>query len=123
MTFASAITCIDGRALQPVVDYLKQKHAVDVVDVVTAPGVNRILAEDSSSVQGELVKGHAALSISAHQSRLIAVAGHHDCAANPGDDKQQQGQIKEAVRAVEAWNLGAKVVGLWVDHSWSVFEI
>jgi len=120
---ATAITCIDGRALQPIVDYLKRVHGVATVDVVTAPGVNRLLAEGISTAHAEILKGNTTISVTAHHTGLIAVVGHHDCAGNPVDDQQQQHHIEAAVREVKAWGLEVKVIGLWVDSAWGVSEI
>ena len=41
------MTCIDGRAQQPIVDYLKRVHSVETVDLVTAV-VQRL---DAATVQ------------------------------------------------------------------------
>ena len=38
--FGTAINCIDGRTQQPVIDYIKQNYAVDMVDMITFPGAN-----------------------------------------------------------------------------------
>ena len=35
--FGTAINCIDGRTQQPVIDYIKQNYAVDIVDMITFP--------------------------------------------------------------------------------------
>jgi len=123
VTCATAITCIDGRAQQPIVDYLKRVHGVDTVDVVTAPGVNKLLAASMSSAHAEFLKGHATISVTAHHAEFIAVAGHHDCAGNPVDDQEQQRHIVAAVRTVEAWDLGVRVIGVWVDGAWCASEV
>jgi len=123
MVFATAVTCIDGRAHQPVIDYLKRVHGVDTVDLVSAPGVNKLLAEGIPSAHTEFLKGNASVSITAHQAGLIAVVGHYDCAGNPVDEQQHQRDIVAAVRTVAAWDLGVKVIGLWVDSAWSASEV
>lgn len=123
MTCATAMTCIDGRAQQRIVDYLKRVHGVETVDLVTAPGVNKLLAAGMSSAHAEFLKGNAAVSVTAHHTGLVAVTGHDDCAGNPVDEQQQQRHIVAAVRTVEAWDLGVRVIGLWVDGAWGVSEI
>ena len=35
--FGTAINGIDGRTQQPVIDYIKQNYAVDIVDMITFP--------------------------------------------------------------------------------------
>lgn len=123
MTVATAITCIDGRAHQPIVDFLKRVHGVDVVDVVTAPGVNTLLAAGMSSAHAGFLKESAAVSVTAHHASLLAVAGHHDCAGNPVDEAQQRRHIVAAVRTIDAWGLRVKVIGLWVNDVWGVSEV
>ena len=48
------------------------------------------------------------------------MSGHYDCAANPVSDEEHIAQVKKAVEEISSWNLGVKVVGVWVDGSWTV---
>jgi len=68
----------------------------------------------------ESIKMKANISIHAHKSELIVVSGHHDCAANPVSSEEHIEFIKKGVEAISSWNLGAKVIGVWVDDSWNV---
>src|SRR5829696_466725 len=83
--FGTAINCIDGRTQQPVIDYIKQNYAVDMVDMITFPGANGIFSNELRLVEASLAKHSTSISVEKHNSRIIAVVGHYDCAGNPGD--------------------------------------
>ena len=100
--FGTAINCIDGRTQQPVIDYIKQNYTVDIVDMITFPGAN---------------------GIEKHNSRIIAVVGHYDCAGNPGDKIYHYIQIRKALQEISLWKLPAKVIGLYVNDNWQVEEV
>ena len=121
--FATAINCISGRVQLPVMTYIKNTHGVDYVDMITAPGVNKLLADGVSLATTELIKKSAEISVSGHGSRLIAIVGHHDCSGNPADKDVQWKQTLTAVRIVDSWALNARVIGLWVDKNWKVSEV
>ena len=121
--FAAAINCIDGRVQLPVTTYIKHTYGVDYVDLITAPGANKLLADGLYLTTTELMKKSAEISVSGHGSRLIAIVGHHDCLGNPADTDVQRKQTLTAVRIVDSWALNARVIGLWVDKNWNVSEV
>lgn len=121
--FATAISCVDGRVQAPVTEYLRKTAAVDFVDTITAPGASRLLAEGIHLMYTELIKKGAEISVNAHGSRLIAIAGHHQCSQNSKDKDEQLKQILAAVRIVDSWSLNARVIGLWVDEHRKVVEV
>lgn len=123
LKFATAINCIDGRTHIPVIEYLRVQFGVDYVDLVTEPGPNKILAENWNKTTVNSIKDRIRISFERHDSNLIAIVGHHDCAGNPtGEDNQKQ-QILSAMNSVKSWNFDVQVIGLWVDESWCVSEI
>jgi len=122
-TFATAINCTDGRVQLPVIEYVRQKHGVDFVDMITEPGPNRILAENGDHAVIEAIKRRVKISVEKHNSRLVVIVGHHDCAGNPVEEETQREQTRAAVKLVESWGLGATVVGLWVTEHWKVRDI
>ena len=121
--FATAINCISGRAQLPVITYIRNTQGVDYVDLITAPGVNKLLAEGIYLTTTELIKKSAEISVNGHGSRLIAIVGHHDCSGNSADKEVQWKQTLAAVRIVDSWALNARVIGLWVDEHWKVSEV
>ena len=120
--FATAINCIDGRVQASVSSYIKDSFNVEYVDMVTFPGVVKALAENKD-VCVDLIKKEVQVSVRAHQSKLVAVVGHHDCAANPVCKDLQLEDLAQAIKTVEAWSFNLKVVGLWVDENWKVCRI
>jgi hypothetical protein len=114
----TAITCIDGRIQAPVAVWLKREHALDYVDIISEPGADREVALGWMKVLD--LKAKAALSANAHASRVIAVVGHHDCAANPVSVEEHQRLITRAVEVIHGWRLFATTLGLWVNARWEV---
>ena len=121
--FGTAINCIDGRTQQPITDYIKQNYAVDIVDMITFPGANGIFSNESRQAEALLAKHSAAISVEKHNSRIIAVVGHYDCAGNPGDKNHHYFQIRKALQEISLWKLPAKIIGLYVNDNWQVEEV
>jgi hypothetical protein len=67
-----------------------------------------------------LLQPGVGVSIGRHGSPVVAVAGHYDCAANSVDAATHREQLLRAVRVVLDWNLGVKVVALWVNQDWQI---
>ena len=117
--FVTAINCIDGRAHRPVRNWLKASFDAEFVDRITEPGADKVLAGGSADVI-EAIKQKVLISVNAHNSKTVAVVGHHDCAANPVSEAQHRQDIVEAMATVTSWNLPVQVVGLWVNSEWQV---
>ncbi len=118
--FATAINCMDGRVQLPVIEWLKKSYGVDYVDIITEPGPNRILAENKDVSAIESIKNKVQISVNKHGSKLIAIAGHYDCAANPEGKETQASQILTAIKTINSWGFNVQVIGLWVDENWNV---
>ena len=121
-TFGTAINCIDGRAQAPVTEWVKTIASVDYVDTVTAPGVDNVLAQEHSD-QLAALRQAVEISVNAHHSGMIAVAGHFGCAAFDADREQHVAAIRNAVRVVQSWGLNVHIVGLWVNDKWQVEQV
>ncbi len=117
--FGTAITCIDGRVQEPVAKWLKEKYLLDFVDVISEPGVDRVLASELAVPQ-EHLRYELQLSVERHGSTVVAVVAHHDCAANPGSREEHVEQLHQALRVVRAWGFSASVEALWVNEEWQV---
>lgn len=118
--FATSISCMDGRIQLPIAQWIKANYPVDFVDTITEPGVNGVISRRQNLDQ--IIK-KAEISINAHQSKLIVVSGHYDCAGNPIPDEEQLVQIRESVSIIKSWGHGVQVVGVWVDADWAVQEV
>ena len=117
--FGTAINCIDGRTQNPVSQWIKENYSVDYVDTVTEPGSDKVLLEvDYGKI--EQIKSKILISIKAHNSSLIVIAGHHDCAGNPVSKEEHLTQIKKSINIIKSWNFPVKVVGIWVNDQWNV---
>ncbi len=121
--FVTAINCMDGRTQIPVIEWMKRRYSADFVDMITEPGPIKILSEDKDRVIVESIKRRVEISIKKHNSKLIVIVGHHDCAGNPVEKDMQLKQLICAIKKVKKWNYGIEVMGLWVDDEWKVNEI
>jgi hypothetical protein len=121
-TFATVINCIDGRVQRQVSDELKILAHADYVDVVTIPGPDQVLSRGTSPAS-ELVRENVGVSVRAHQPAIVAIAGHHDCAAFPGSREEHIAAVREAVKAVASWGYPVRVIGLWVNEHWLVERV
>jgi carbonic anhydrase len=120
--FATAINCMDGRVQIPVIEYIKNNYGVNYVDMITAPGVNKLLSEGEHIIM-ELIKKSVGISVNFHGSKLIAIVGHYDCAGNPTDKETQLKHILTGIKMVISWGFNVKVIGLWVNEDWEVCEV
>lgn len=117
--FGTALNYIDGRTQIPIIQWLKEKFSLDYIDLITEPGVDKVLSqgccEDIYRIQNNVM-----ISVSAHDSQVIAIAGHYDCAANPVSNNNHFQDIYSSVLRIKTWGLPVKVIGLWVNEEWSV---
>jgi hypothetical protein len=118
-TFATAITCIDGRVQQPVADWVKLRLNVRYVDLITEPGPDKALAQAVAEIITEVLR-KVWFSIKHHNSSIVVLAGHDTCAANPVSKEEHIEQIIEGVKVLVACELPARIVGVWVNEWGSV---
>ncbi len=120
--FVTAINCMDGRMQLPVIEWMKATYDADYVDMITEPGPDRILSETGHPLT-ESIRRRVLISVERHGSKVIAVVAHDDCAGNPVSKEEHLEMLRGAVRTVESWELGARIVGLWVGgERWQVEE-
>ena len=113
--FGTALNCIDGRTQLPVTHWLNAHYHLDYVDLITEPGMDRVLARGS---EGEIarLREMTLVSLTAHASHVIAVVGHFDCAANPVSKYEHFKDIATSTLVVRSWGFPVHVIGLWVDE-------
>lgn len=99
--FTTAINCMDGRVQIPVNEYLKRRYGVDYIDTIIEPCPNRILAEKKDQATIDSIRRWLEISITKHGSKLVAIAGHHDCAGNPVGKKTQDRHTLAAIETVK----------------------
>ena len=115
--FATSVSCMDGRIQIPLINWIKENFSVDYVDTITEPGIDKQVADNTDL---ESIKTKVGISINKHESELIIVSGHYDCAGNPVSNEEHITQIKKGIEVISSWNLGVKVVGVWVDDTWKI---
>jgi len=113
---------MDGRVQDAVKDYMKNNYSVDYVDMVTEPGPNKILAENSDSVIIENIKKRVEVSVHHHGSKVVAIVGHFGCAGNPAEKEEQVQHLKKAEEVVKSFNFPVEIILLWVDGDWKTVE-
>ena len=118
-SFGTAINCIDGRVQEPVINWMKKNRNVDFIDLITLEGPDRILFEGFPD-RINILKKKVLVSINAHSSKTIVVAGHHDCAGNPVSKEEHLNHIKESVKVIQSWNFPVKIIGLWINDEWEI---
>ena len=121
--FVTAINCMDGRVQLPVIVWMKKHATADYVDMITEPGPNKILSENTEFDLIQSVRKRVEISVVKHASTKIAIIGHFDCAGNPVDKDTQLDQLKKAVQTIQSWGFQIPVIGLWVDDHWTVYQI
>ncbi len=119
--FATAINCMDGRAQVPVLNWLKDNFRVDYVDAITEPGVDKIVSRGLPATDS--IKERLRISVTAHHSSVVAIAGHDDCAGNPVSADEHKRMIAESAAIARAWGFPVRVLGLWIDDKWQVNKI
>lgn len=117
--FATAINCIDGHAQIPVAVWMKENLKVDYVDAITEPGADKLISHGNEETLN-MIKHKVMISVNAHHSSAIAVAGHHDCTGNPVSKEEHLKHIRKSIGIIKSWNLPVKVLGLWVNESWKI---
>ncbi len=119
--FGTAINCIDGRVQGPVADWVKLHGHVRYVDMITEPGVDKELSQGKKEIVYALYE-KIRITVEKHQSRIIVIAGHFDCAANPVSFKEHAEQIKKSANFVSSWKMGVRVVGLYINE-WNSADV
>ena len=120
--FATAINCMDGRTQNPVSDWVRSNHSVEYVDMITEPGCDKVISEKNIDLI-EQIKSKVEISVNAHKSSLVVVAGHYGCAANVATKEMHIKQIQKSVNIVKSWNLPIQVIGLWVNEEWKIEQV
>ena len=123
--FATSVACMDGRIQEPLRAWITGQFGPHYIDTVTQPGIDGVLAGNTDLGDVGLAQRMAAISVRAHNSRMVVVSGHHDCAGNPVSQGQHTLDIKGAIRTIKSWAEmdGVKVIGVWVNRDWDVEQV
>ncbi len=118
-TFATAITCIDGRVQRPVTDWVKLHVNVDHVDLITEPGPDKALSSGPRAVVEDVMR-KVAFSVQHHFSKVVILSGHDTCAANGVSREEHVEQILDGVELIQEFRLNVRIIGLWIGEFGSV---
>mgnify|MGYP001238588947 CR=1 FL=1 len=114
---ATCLNCIDGRVQVPVLDWIKERYKINFVDIITAAGMDGVLA--SGNNLDEILR-NLDISINVNKSSRIFLVGHYDCKGNPVDEKLHRDNINKGVEGLKAHRPELEIIGLWVNSSWQV---
>ena len=123
MAFCTVVNCMDGRVQLPVIRYMQERFEARYVDTITEPGPNFLLGEQRDFSLLHSIENRLRISVEKHQSGVIAIVGHHDCAGNPSPKELQLKQITKAKDWLKQKFPEVGVIGLWVDEQWRVSEV
>jgi hypothetical protein len=117
--FGTIVNCIDGRVQEPVSAWTRNQYLLDFADVVTEPGPDRAITSGTAE-QVQSIRSRIEISIRAHHSNVVVIAGHEGCAGNPVEKAEHLRQIQASVDVVRRWNLPVTIAGVWVDAQGAV---
>lgn len=119
MSFAVALSCIDGRIQRPVNDFLLKEFGVNYLDTVTRAGMVKYLTSSYDPATTSVVTDLDS-AIRAHGATQLALVAHHDCAGNPIADQDQHKQLRDGVGHFRRRYPELDVVGIWVADGLNV---
>jgi hypothetical protein len=123
MKFGTLINCSDGRVQYPVMDYLKKSFDIEFFDAANEAGPLLTLTKKTDKCRLISLKEQIRTSLEEHNSKFIALVGHHDCTDNPGDRAKQESQMDEALDYLQrGFGKDITYVGLYVNEIWEVEE-
>lgn len=114
---ATCLNCMDGRVQLPVLHWIHEHYPVDFVDVVTAAGMDGVLALQENI--DSLIRS-INVSVNVNKSVRLFVVGHYDCRGNVVDESTHHEQIKKSVERLKTHWPELEVIGLWVNSRWQV---
>jgi hypothetical protein len=109
---------MDGRVQLPVINWIITNYEVKYVDMITAPGMDGILADKNNNIDDILEK--ISVSKEVHSTQKIFIVGHHDCLANQVNTETHKNHINDAVYRIKELNSSSNVIGLWLDSKCTV---
>ena len=118
-TFATAITCIDGRVQRPVTDWVKLHVNVDHVDLITEPGPDKVFSAGPIELVQDMMR-KVSFSVQHHFSKVVILSGHDTCAANGVSREEHIEQILDGIERIQDFQLNVRIIGLWVGEFGSV---
>lgn len=120
--FATLLNCMDGRTQLPAITWIMNNFKIKYVDIISEPGMDKLLCNQNVNIMNSL-NHKISISLNSHNSKIIFVAGHYDCAANKATKDEHIIQIKKAVNLLKHLYQDITVVGLWINEDFEVEKI
>lgn len=127
-TFFTTVGCMDGRCVEPVISYGREKFGALYPDTITRAGLDGLLPKQSEDLALlDSIKNKLTISIEKHHSKGVVVHGHQECAGNPVDDETHKEHIIKTVEIIKKLtNNVVPVIGVFIKRSndaWEVEEV
>lgn len=106
---------MDGRIQDAVKNYLQKKYDADFVDMITEPGPDKVLADNTNIFLIQNIKKRVGISVNHHSAKIVAIVSHNDCAGNPVRKDKHISCLRTAKKVVEDFKFDVKVILLWVE--------
>lgn len=119
--FGTCLNCMDGRVQIPVIQWIQKEYGLDYIDMITEAGMDGLLAQDDVDITSIIEKIN--ISLDNHNSKIIFIVGHFDCAGNPVSDETHRKHIRMAVERLKSIKSSCEVIGLWVPKERLVEKI
>ena len=123
MEFCTAVNCMSGTTQLPVIYFLRDRFKARYVDMITEPGPDLILAKQTSLTLVQSILARVDISVHGHESRGIAVVGHHECSGNAASKVEQMWHLQDAVHFLKKHYADVEIIALWVDENDRVTEV
>lgn len=123
--YGTGIGCMDGNVQGALRKWTKRNRGVKWVDLITQPGINKVLAENTNTPIIENISDLLRLSIFKHRSRTVVIAAHHSCLGNPVDKETQLLDLEKAEKRIRGmidsfplYEIGINFKDITIDCLW-----
>lgn len=118
-SFFTTIGCMDGRGMEPVARFGREKFGALYGDTITEAGlVGQLSKENIDDGLLKSLKKKIEISMEKHHSRGIVVHGHAECAGNPVEDEKHKDDIRKSVEIIKSLSGSSiPVIGVFVKRS------
>lgn len=107
---------MDGRVQLPAIQWIQAEYGFDYIDMITEAGMDGLLARDDVDITNVIEKIN--ISLDKHNSEMIFIVGHFDCAGNPVDCETHKKHIKISASKLKMLFSDCKIIGLWISENW-----
>ena len=125
--FATHVGCMDGRVVEPILKFTKDKFDTDYTDNITEAGIVRLIAHNPDPKFLDQLKYKLEISLKNHSSVVVVVEGHESCAGNPVDKATQEADIRRSVEVLQTMlHSSIPIIGVYVrerEGNWVVEEV